>query len=127
MPDAHQDVRWPPNSHVRRKINTGCPARCHVPTKIKAGSLPNVGAFQNTCWVPGKMPGSTQNARCPPKYTLGAHEDARWPTKCHMPTKRNAVCTHRCQVAKKKPCVHQIKVGCLSRCQVGTKRNAGCS
>ena len=109
---AHQDDRWQP--------------KCHVPTKRTAGSLPNVGALKNTCWVPSKMLGTTQNAGDPSEDTLGAHEDAECPTKCHMPTKRNAVCQHICQAATKKPCVHQIKAGSLSRCQVGTKRNAGC-
>jgi len=112
MPDAHQDVRWPPNSHVPRKINTGCPSRCHVPTK-----MPH--AHQNTGWVLTKF-------WCSTKYMLGAQQDARWHPKCRVPTKKNAGCPQRRQVATKKPCVHQIKAGCLSICQVGSKRIARC-
>jgi len=112
MPDAHQDVRWPPNSHVPMKINTGCPTRCHVVTK-----MPH--AHQKKGWVLTKC-------WCSPKYMLGGQQDARWHPKCWVPTNRNAGLAQRGQVATQKPCVHQLKSGCLSRCQVGTKRNAGC-
>jgi len=91
------------------------PPKCKVPTERKAGSL-------SRWWCqPKYVLVAHQNARCPPKDTVAAHEGAGWPTKCHMPTKRNAVCPHRCQVATNMPRVHQIKAGCLSRCQVHTK------
>jgi len=108
MPDAHQDVSWPPISHVPRKINNGCPARCQVPTK-----MPH--AHQKKGWVLTKC-------WCSPKYILGAQQDARWHPKCRVPTKRNAGCPQRGQVAKKKPCVHQIKSGCLIKMPGGHQK-----
>jgi len=126
MSGGHQIVMCPGKSTLGAHQDARCPPKCHMPTKRKAGSLPNVGALQNRCWVPSKMPGGTQNATCPPEDTLGAQQDAGWQTRCHIPSKINSVCAHRCQVATKKPCVHQIKAGCLSRCYVGIKRNAGC-
>jgi len=106
MSAGHQIVMCPGKSTLGAHQDAKCPPKCHMPTKRKAGSLPNVGALQNTCWVPSKMPGGTQNAgcptkihwvhmnvlgaqlnvTCPPEETLGAHTDATWPRKSHVST-----------------------------------------
>jgi len=121
MPGGLQIVVCQENKHWVPTKMPGAHQNATCPPKEGLGPYQDARAPENKCWVPTKTPGGSQNTRCPQKETLGAHEDAGWPTKCHMHNKRNAACPHGCQVATKMPRVLQIKAGCLSRGQVGTR------
>jgi len=148
MPGAHQDARWPPNSHVPKKINTGCPPRCHVPTKrphahqkkgwvltmllvlskIHAGCparcqvTPKMpGAQKKKHWVPMKMLGGQLNVTCPPKETLCAHIDARWPRKRRVSTKSRPVACQHARWAPERQMTTKMKAGAHQYAMCPTK------